>query len=684
MAESQSKDILELMLETDLPTLQATLKRLGVPEGTSVTNIPKETQKAIVEELSKAKAPSTPFPSITGGDAQGTGPAASVRRSDPVQEQKPMGLMDRIDSALSGYQKGGAPLDNAPPQAPNASMWNDIEKSLGKAGSAVSDFLVPSAGAATAYPKETPPATAEKAPTPEEVAADPVKAASRMQNLLDILSGAGGKVQAAAGNLPSAEKVYGTFDKSLPDPRNLGLQLGTQAAGIIDAKGPIVPSIDKDYLRKSLAGPNAQGAPADGVATPFPGRQETGVVNAPLAKPEVTAGATTAPAATQGPLVIPEVGATGVALSGKLKEAVSNTLSHNKPQDPAAVAQAMPEAPPGRPGGEGTVAEALGFNAKEEGIDQDLQKGLADIAHKRGIISVINGLGALAAGFYGIHSGVDMTALMPGKAPQFDEEERALIERAKFRREQLVRDQEQTIRKAERGVDQGYKESQLKQEKQLAERRDATDRYIAEMRSRDENTRNTLDATWRVKDAAAANELRATSDVNQRIDKAAKLEADVRGHTLAGLTKLKDTADDEAKVGAINGVFMNLINTNPAHTDALIKLRDQMTDKSAWLNTQPTPELVEAELADLEGASGQPLYFNRDARAVLTAPARPAPGQPAAPAPQGIDRNSPEARARITSAVAEYARHGIVNPKTKAPITEQDVLNDGIKNGIYK
>jgi hypothetical protein len=330
--------------------------------------------------------------------------------------------------------------------------------------------------------------------------------------------------------------------------------------------------------------------------------------------------------------------------------------------------EGAPTSKDGTPGGEGTIAESLGFAQNESSIDRDLQAGLAELTRTRGLIAVIQGLGTMAAGFYGLHKGIDMSAVMQMKTPQFEAEERALLERAKFRREQLVRDQEQKIRKTEfgeekalRGEETGSRESMNREDIKSRE-------YIARL-----NAANAKELESMRNANQVALELgKRKFDKSQSIADAMKVNAESRNKAHIQLKSALQLADkaynpEEARTVAVQTFITQLAEANPDKYDELTAIADKaITDPNmiglGGGETDPT-KLMGLVSGVFKGA---PMYFDRSAGTVLsgerTMAIGAAPPQMAQPQAQGpLDSNSAEGRALVASTIERYKREKNIN-----------------------
>lgn len=127
--------------------------------------------------------------------------------------------------------------------------------------------------------------------------------------------------------------------------------------------------------------------------------------------------------------------------------------SPKPPPENVQEAQEFDVAEDGKLGGPNSEAARAGFKADLNEVDEKLQGDLGEIARKRGIIAVIQGLGMAASGWYGLHKNVDMSGINFAQPVKFEAEEAAIMERAKFRRKQLVDERKDSIRQMERTED---------------------------------------------------------------------------------------------------------------------------------------------------------------------------------------------------------------------------------------
>jgi hypothetical protein len=330
--------------------------------------------------------------------------------------------------------------------------------------------------------------------------------------------------------------------------------------------------------------------------------------------------------------------------------------------------EGAPTSKDGTPGGEGTIAESLGFAQNESSIDRDLQAGLAELTRTRGLIAVIQGLGTMAAGFYGLHKGIDMSAVMQMKTPQFEAEEKALLERAKFRREQLVRDQEQKIRKTEFGEEKAQRREEIGSRESMNREDIKSREYIARL-----NAANAKELeSMRNANQVALELSKRKFDKSQSIADAMKVNAESRNKAhiqLKSALQLADKADDpeEARTVAVQTFITQLAEANPDKYEELTAIADKaITDPNmiglGGGETDPT-KLMGLVSGVFKGA---PMYFDRSAGTVLsgerTMAIGAAPTQMAQPQAQGpLDSNSAEGRALVASTIERYKREKNIN-----------------------
>jgi len=333
---------------------------------------------------------------------------------------------------------------------------------------------------------------------------------------------------------------------------------------------------------------------------------------------------------------------------------MENSRKGHQPESPADVVKELPTAVDNKAGGQGSVADALGFNAKEDGIDKDLQSGLDKIAKDRGMIAMVNALGILAAGFYGIHAGVDMSAVMNAKPPTFEAEERALIDRAKFRRDQLVRDQEQFIRKGEKSDESALSREQMSQQQRIASDHDRSAEYIARLREMGDEQRNRERISADIEKAVADRKLAENKDYATAIKSDLADAKALRASALA----LKPDATDDEKANVISSTFSTLIAANPDSAAALAAGRDKVLTMGGFIFDAPDLGKMFDVIDDVKLKNNIPrLYYNKDARDIIES------RNQAAPASKAVDivvptTNDPEGQNRIAAAIATYASSG--------------------------
>ena len=116
-------------------------------------------------------------------------------------------------------------------------------------------------------------------------------------------------------------------------------------------------------------------------------------------------------------------------------------------------ATSQPTAENGELGGPGSYAYEMGFKAEMDEIDGGLKSDLEEIAKQKGWIAIVQGLGMAASAWYGLQNNVDMTGINFQKQPSFEAEEQAILDKVKFRREQLLNQRKEDIDQRQRTQD---------------------------------------------------------------------------------------------------------------------------------------------------------------------------------------------------------------------------------------
>ncbi len=103
--------------------------------------------------------------------------------------------------------------------------------------------------------------------------------------------------------------------------------------------------------------------------------------------------------------------------------------------------------------------EERGFEedpALSQEIDAELKSGLDDIARRKGIFALIQGLGQAAAGAFGLTKGIDMSGVSSAFQPDFTTDEKVILDKAKFKRAQLIEERRLGERKEQRRANREF------------------------------------------------------------------------------------------------------------------------------------------------------------------------------------------------------------------------------------
>ena len=275
---------------------------------------------------------------------------------------------------------------------------------------------------------------------------------------------------------------------------------------------------------------------------------------------------------------------------------------------PETVGEAMqqPSADNDELGGPGSIAYESGFRADMDDIDADLKAGLDDLAKKRGWIAVIQGLGMAASAWYGLQNNVDMSGINFQQTPKFEAEEQAIMDKVKFRRQQLLAQRKEDISQRERTQDLERRQRERREDKAESQaKQDYKSRwnaYVQDIKSAQFKEEQELE--WAKLDLnklklekkvteAKAKKTRAIKDM-ARAEQASFKTAWSPIQKIRNIDPKKrpEEVSDERKIAAVENLFTMLKSANPDRVGELEAAQKKLItpgveDSFLWFDKDP-------------------------------------------------------------------------------------------------